>query len=317
MDKEDFLQALAENSIDLLKRIPKSDLHSHAGRGGSRSYIEAFAQVKIPPPIVPFDSLAEMNQWLNDNVKVHCPGLPGYLKRLEASFAQASNDGISVLALSFAIDEIDTFGSVQRFIHVVESLHTEYAPYTAFFPDLALGYSQNMDESNKLDEIFAAQWFKGIDICNYAGSHTVQSLKRMSEKAHQSGLICKAHIGEFGGCDDVLRYAEELQLDQIQHGIAAAESPYVMRWLADHGVQLNVCPTSNIMLKNSKSYETHQIRALFDHGVPVTINTDDLLIFDSSASQEYLRSYQAGLMSAEELNLIREVGLYYPQKRKA
>jgi adenosine deaminase len=48
---------------------------------------------------------------------------------------------------------------------------------------------------------------------------------------------------------------------------------------------------------------------LFDNGVKVTINTDDMVIFNQSASEEYLNLYRAGLFSAEELNTIRENGL--------
>ena len=36
-----------------------------------------------------------------------------------------------------------------------------------------------------------------------------------------------AHVGEFGTADEVLQYAEELALDEVQHGIAAAASPDV------------------------------------------------------------------------------------------
>jgi len=82
-----------------------------------------------------------------------------------------------------------------------------------------------------------------------------------------------------------------------------------LNWLAKHKVQLNVCPTSNILLNNTKSYATHQIRKLYDYGIPVTINTDDLLIFNATASQEYLNLYKSGLMTADELNIIRETGL--------
>jgi adenosine deaminase len=139
--------------------------------------------------------------------------------------------------------------------------------------------------------------------------YTMKDMKKICRKARKHGLITKAHVGEFGGADNVMRYAEELELDQIQHGIAAAESPQIMKWLAKHKIQLNLCPTSNIMLSNTKNYETHQIRTLFDYDVPVTINTDDLLIFNATASQEYLNLYNAGLMNAEELNIIRETGL--------
>ncbi|MNE89847.1 Aminodeoxyfutalosine deaminase [compost metagenome] len=103
--------------------------------------------------------------------------------------------------------------------------------------------------------------------------------------------------------------AEELELHEVHHGIAAAESPQVMRWLADHNICLNVCPTSNVMLGRTEDYSTHPVRALYDAGVPVTINSDDMLIFNQSVSEEYLNLYSSGLMSANELNDIRETGL--------
>lgn len=82
-----------------------------------------------------------------------------------------------------------------------------------------------------------------------------------------------------------------------------------MSWLSAHHIQLNVCPTSNIMLGVAENYGSHPIRKLYDCGVPVTINTDDLLIFNQSVSQEYMNLYQAGLMTTEELNEIRMRGL--------
>jgi len=251
-----------------------------------------------------------MQEWFNNNVKIHFPDKNGYIQRVAAAFAQAKTDNISVLALSYGIDEVYWLGGIDIFIAVMNGLHNAFAPETNFLPDLTL--YDNVDLT-KLDEVFYTNWFKGIDIINYSNTISMDDMKIMSRKAHEHNLIVKAHIGEFGGTDDVLRYAEELELDQIQHGIAAAESPQIMNWLAKHKTQLNVCPTSNILLSNTKSYETHQIRQLFDYGVPVTINTDDLLIFNATASQEYLNLYNAGLMTANELNIIRETGLMSAQ----
>jgi adenosine deaminase len=102
---------------------------------------------------------------------------------------------------------------------------------------------------------------------------------------------------------------EVLELDEVHHGIAVASSPQIMKWLAEHKIQLNVCPTSNLMLGLVDSYEKHPIRKLFDYGIPVTINSDDLLIFNQSVSQEYFNLFKCGLMTVDELNLIRESGL--------
>jgi adenosine deaminase len=310
MADERFFQGLYENSIDILETVPKSDLHNHAGRGGTISYIGRWANVTIEPPKEPFDSLTEMDEWLNEHVKIHCPGLAGYLKRVEAAFAQAEKDSIKVLVLSSSIDEIDALGSLDTFIKTMSTFRQNFARDIVFLPDLTVGYMPDADiEYGRLDEILSSGWFHGIDIINYQKHQSMAQLKRTCRKARDCGLLLKAHIGEYDGADNVYRYAEELELDQIQHGIAAAESPQIMAWLAKHKIQLNVCPTSNIKLKRSESYKSHQIRRLVDYGVPVTINTDDLLIFNATVSQEYLNLYKAGTLTAEELDIIRKTGL--------
>ena len=306
MNKMNFIQALKNKSISEIEGIPKSDLHSHAGRGGRLSYIEKLLDVKISPLSEPLSSLSEMDKWLRDNVKCHFRDKEGWIQRVAASFVQAKADNISVLAMSYAVPEINELGNLDIFIAVMNGLHKAFAPETKFLPDLALW---SPDDLNSLDEIFNANWFAGIDIMNYSYFISMDDMKAMSRKARENNLIIKAHVGEFGGADDIIRYAEELEFDQIQHGIAASESPQIMNWLAKHKIQLNICPTSNILLSNSKSYETHQIKTLYDYGIPVTINTDDLLIFNATASQEYLNLYNARVMTAEELDEIRMVGL--------
>lgn len=308
MNKDKFIRALQNNSIPEMQGIPKSELHSHAGRGGNISYIAKWANTKINPPMKPFSSLNEMNQWLNDNIKCHCPsGVEGYLLRVEAAFAQASSDNVKVLALSYSMDEIAELGGIKNFIEQMNYMHQKFAPKTDFFPDLALGYSS--DRLEKLDEIFSYKWFNAIDIMNYSNIYSMKELKKICKKAKDYGLVLKAHVGEFGSSDDVMRYAEELELDEIQHGIAAAKSPQIMQWLARHKIKLNVCPTSNVMLKNCDNYAAHPIRLLYDYKVQVTINTDDLLIFNSILSEEYLHLFNSGLMNEDELYEICQTGL--------
>lgn len=123
------------------------------------------------------------------------------------------------------------------------------------------------------------------------------------------GIKLKAHVGEFGTADDVMEAVEILELSEMHHGIAAVKSQQIMKWLSKHKIQLNVCPTSNIMLKRIQTYANHPIKELFENGIPLTINTDDLLIFDSSVSDEYLKLHTNKVFSADELEIIRETGL--------
>jgi adenosine deaminase len=53
----------------------------------------------------------------------------------------------------------------------------------------------------------------------------------------------------------------------------------------------------------------HPIRPIADAGVPVTINSDDILVFDQSVSEEYLLLYNEGVFNAEELDTIRKESL--------
>ncbi|HEY0801953.1 MAG TPA: hypothetical protein VGD54_14015, partial [Steroidobacteraceae bacterium] len=103
---------------------------------------------------------------------------------------------------------------------------------------------------------------------------------------------------------------EVLDLDEVQHGIAAAESATVMRFLADHRIRLNICPTSNILLGRVTRLQDHPIRRLFDAGVKVTVNTDDAIVFGAGVSEEFLSLYQASVFTAPELDLIRQWGLH-------
>ncbi|HLF65807.1 MAG TPA: hypothetical protein VI603_18745, partial [Saprospiraceae bacterium] len=68
---------------------------------------------------------------------------------------------------------------------------------------------------------------------------------------------------------------------------------------------LNVCPTSNLRLARVSEMSAHPVRALLDAGIQVTINSDDLLVFDQTVSEEYLNLYNAGVLSAAELDEIR------------
>jgi adenosine deaminase len=81
-----------------------------------------------------------------------------------------------------------------------------------------------------------------------------------------------------------------------------------MRFLAQHRIHLNICPTSNLMLGRVDALESHPIRKLYV-GVRVTVNSGDALIFGRTVSEEFLALYRAGLFSSAELDEIRLNGL--------
>ena len=152
-------------------------------------------------------------------------------------------------------------------------------------------------------------FFQSIDLYSRQEVCPPEVMKPLFTKARAAGMKLKAHVGEFEDAEEIRRTVEVLDLDEVQHGIAAAESTKVMRWLSENQTQLNVCPTSNVMLNGVPDIAAHPIRILFDNGVPVTINTDDLMIFGQSVSEEYRNLYRAGVFSAQELEDIRRASV--------
>jgi hypothetical protein len=305
---EQFETFLQNHYLSGISSINKSDLHNHLGKGGNINYIASSVNLKIDLPPSTFESLSHMDEWFKENIKKHC----AYIKRLEAAFVQAADDNISVLAASFGLDEENTIGGmdVEAFIHTMKSFNQQFAPNTILLPELAFTRGCDIDkEFSRLDEILSYNWFKSVDINAGESEQPIKNFKKIYRKAKEQGLRLKAHVGEFGTADDVMEAVEELELDEVHHGIASANSEFVLNWLSKHKIQLNVCPTSNIMLRVVEGYSVHTIRKLYDHGIPVTINTDDMLVFNQSVSQEYLNLYKSGLMNADELNHIREIGL--------
>jgi adenosine deaminase len=301
-----FKEYLYQGSLEGLASIPKSDLHNHATNGGNVEYLKKRANINIEPPPKSFSSLSDAMNWVSINIIPYCDKF----MRLEAAFEQAKSDGISVLAMSVHTKQLNEFGTYEQLFKILNELKNKYIPDTLFMPEWLIGTA---DVDKIMDEILSFNYFKSIDI--YCGDDLDESIRNYKDikitcrKAKKAGLKLKAHVGEYGTADDVMKAVEEWELDEVQHGIGAASSPQIMNWLAQHKIRLNVCPTSNIMLERVPSYIEHPIKKLYDYGVPVTINTDDMLIFNQSVSQEYLNLLDAGLMTAEELNHIREIGL--------
>jgi aminodeoxyfutalosine deaminase len=107
------------------------------------------------------------------------------------------------------------------------------------------------------------------------------------DKARAAGLHSVPHAGETTGPETVWDALRELGAERIGHGISAARDPDLMAYLAEHGIPLEVCPTSNVRTRAVASLEEHPLATLVGAGVPVTINSDDPPMFGTTIEQEY------------------------------
>ncbi len=308
----DFIEALSTDNLTSIRTAPKTDVHSHAFLSTRLENLERWLGHPLKHPPAKMKGLAGMMEYINEVLSHHIITPESFKFVASSGVRDAIQDGVVVLEMSFDIRMAeyypDALVGAQTFL---EGLAEQCKAQIDLRPEL--GFPRTHADDSKLvalaHEAVELGVFQSIDLYSYEEACAPEAVKPLYRKAREAGMKLKAHVGEFGGAEEVRRTVEVLDLNEIQHGIGAAESVEVMRWLSENRIQLNVCPTSNVMLDAVPNLTSHPIRILFDNGVRVTINTDDLMIFGQSVSEEYRNLYRAGVFSAEELDNIRRVSL--------
>ncbi len=313
MKHTDFIQALSTDDLDAIRAAPKTDIHCHAFLSTRLKNLEHWLGFSLTRPPRKMRGLEEMMEYVITVLAPHQKSREGFEFVSTSGINDAIQDGVVGLEMSFDIMMTrfyaDGLVGVKAFIEV---LVERYRPKINLRPEL--GFARECADDQEWMELaheaIELGVFKSIDLYSHQEACPPEAVKSLYAKARAAGMKLKAHVGEFGGAEEVRRTVEVLDLDEVQHGIGAAESVEIMQWLSKNRIQLNVCPTSNVMLGGVEDLALHPIRILFDNGVPVTINTDDLMIFGQSVSEEYRNLYQASVFSAQELDDIRCASLY-------
>nr|WP_268916152.1 adenosine deaminase [Aeromicrobium chenweiae] len=105
--------------------------------------------------------------------------------------------------------------------------------------------------------------------------------------AERAGLALVPHGGELRGPAHVTQCLDHLHPNRLGHGVRAADDPAVLARVADSGVALEVCPTSNVSLGVYSTYEEVPVRTLTEAGVDVALGADDPLLFGSRLGAQY------------------------------
>ena len=309
---ESFASALRAGDAAAVRSFPKTDLHAHAYLSARIESLERELGHPLQRPPCRMNGLVEFQNYLRAAIDPHIGTVEGVELAATVDVADAIDDGVSVFELSFDIWPASHYADgLSGYLRIIRSLVEQCQDRIRLRPELGVSrrYASNRALMDQAAEAVSSGVFTSIDLYSTEDACAPEDVQPLYAQARAQGLMLKAHVGEFGSAEDVRRTVEILDLDEVQHGIAAADSPNVMRWLAERGVRLNVCPTSNVMLGVVPDLAGHPIRRLYDHGVAVTVNSDDLTVFGQSVSDEYLNLFRAGVFTADELDDIRVAAL--------
>jgi len=121
------------------------------------------------------------------------------------------------------------------------------------------------------------------------------------DAARAAGLRSLPHAGETTGPQTVWDALTLLGAERIGHGTSSAQDPELLVHLAERGIPLEVCPSSNIATRAVTTLDEHPIRAFRDAGVTITINSDDPPMFGTELNREY--EIAADLLDLDESGL--------------
>jgi aminodeoxyfutalosine deaminase len=124
--------------------------------------------------------------------------------------------------------------------------------------------------------------------------------------AREAGLASVVHAGECTGPATVWSALHDLGAVRIGHGIGAVTDPRLLDHLREHRVTVEMCPTSNVRTRSVTGWDIHPLPRFLDHGVPVTLSTDDPGMFGAELNDEYVTAASTfGLSRAELAELAR------------
>lgn len=298
-------------NIKYFEKIEKANWHSHSGKGGNINFLERQFGLSLSRRNEPFSSIKEMKHWITKEYGFFTKTNIGMLKCWEACFAEANRDNYSKMVQSFSIDAIESVGGMSEFIKIMNSFKEKYCPKTRFFPELRINRNPNKIDISKIDEMLSYNFFTSMDLCGDEQGVPVENFIPVFRLGEKYNLDLLAHIGEQLDTppEEIVKTISLLHLNGIYHGITAAKSKYVMKWLKKNDIVVHICPTSNVMLSVVKDFNAHPIRLFVNEGLDVTINTDDLLVFNSTLSEEYFKLYTNNVLSLDEIKKIIQFSL--------
>ena len=122
------------------------------------------------------------------------------------------------------------------------------------------------------------------------------------QQAREWGIPYTIHAGEAMGPES-MREALALGTKRIGHGIRCQEDPSLVKELAEDGITLECCASSNLNTKVFDQIAEYPLRSMLGQNLRVTLNTDNMTVSATNLPHEYQLMEEQGLTKSEEKQL--------------
>lgn len=143
----------------------------------------------------------------------------------------------------------------------------------------------NMETIKVAGELLG-QGVVGADLAGAEGIVPMIERAPIFEEARKQNIPFTIHAGEVHIPEDV-KLAIEFGARRIGHGQSCIDNDEVLKLVIDKKIPLELCLTSNIQTFVRESFEAHPLKRLYDAGVLVTMNTDNMILSNVTLDDEY------------------------------
>jgi adenosine deaminase len=164
---------------------------------------------------------------------------------------------------------------------------------------------------------------RGVLAFDLAGAEKDNPAKRFRDAFYlvrHANLNVTVHAGEAYGPESIHQALHWAGAHRIGHGVRLREDPDLVEYVRDHRIPLEMCPTSNVQTGAVPSIDLHPIREYFDRGLRVTVNTDNRLMSNTTMTNELALCCEHLGFDLEEikkliLNGFKSAFLRYPERK--
>lgn len=322
---------------DLLRRLPKAELHCHLdGSVRPSTLIELGRELKVTMPrddaealgdYMRVDDARNLEEYLGRfSITLSVMQTAEALERVAYELAEdCAREGVRYLEARYA-----PVLNVQAGLTVAEAL--QYPMRGLLRAEKEYGIKsrvivcalRNLPPTMSLELArLAVDWkdagVVGFDLAggeagNPAGAHAAAF-----QHAVDHDLPCTCHAGEGDGADSVAQAIFKCHAHRIGHGTRMHEDPALLDEARERGIAIECCLTSNIQTRAAVSFDTHPLRAYFDAGLDVSINTDNRLMSGTDLVTEYGLAARHLGFTFEELARVARTGFanaFLPEAEK-
>ena len=297
----------AEHLPELLRRMPKAELHMHIEGSLEPELIFTMAQrngVAFDYPTVEALRQAYVFDNLQSFLDVYHAGTTvlkaeqDFYEMTSSYLARARADNVLHAELFFDTQTHTLHGQsaetvVNGLYRACEEAPTKYG-MTASLILCFLRHLSEKDAFECLEQILPLRdKIVGIGLASSEVGHPPEKFARVFARARALGFRLVAHAGEEAPPAYIWSALDALKVERIDHGVQATHDRALMQRLVRDGIPLTVCPLSNIKLRVFPRLEQHNLRDMLDAGIVATVNSDDPAYFGGYINENFHQTFEA------------------------